>query len=145
MKPHIFLVLAILFVVVVAFALAPRAYYSEKHPILDEIRRRFRIISPQYGRGPLRTGTEAYTESKSVIYLCIQDPETGEYYDINTLMYVALHELAHVITKADGDESHGDEFKGKFARLLKEASAKGVYDPRKPIPSTYCGVGPDAD
>ena len=80
-----------------------------------------------------------------MITLCVVDPNTGEFYDTNTITYVALHELAHVITRADGDESHGDEFKGNFARLLKEAQAKGVYDARKPIPLTYCGVGPDDD
>lgn len=143
MKPHIFLVFAILFVLVSAFTLAPRAYYSEKHPILDEVKRRFRIIDARYAHIPLRTGGKSYTENKSVITLCVVNPETGEFYDINTIMYVALHELAHVITKADGAESHGDEFKGNFASLLKQAQIKGVYDARMPIPITYCGIGPE--
>ena len=143
MKPYIFLVFAILVVLISTFTMAPRAYYSEKHPILDEIKHRFRILNPMYGRIPLRTGNKSYTEDKSMITLCVVNPETGEFYNTNTIMYVALHELSHVITNADGDESHGDEFKGNFARLLKDAQMKGVYDSRQPIPITYCGVGPD--
>lgn len=145
MKPQIFLVFVILFIVITAFALAPREYYSEKHPILNEVRRRFGVINPRYTQIPLKTGKKSYTEDKTVITLCVVNPETGGYYDINTIMYVALHELAHVITNADGDQSHGEEFKGNFARLLKVANAKGVYNSRKPIPVTYCGVGPDHD
>jgi len=145
MKAYIFLVLAILFVLIAAFTLAPRAYFSEKHPILDEIKHRFRIIDPNYARIPLRTGGRSYTENKSLITLCVVDPDTGDFYDINTLMYVALHELAHTITVADGADSHGDEFKSNFARLLKEAHKKGVYDPFQPIPHTYCGLAPDDD
>jgi predicted metal-dependent hydrolase len=55
-------------------------------------------------------------------------------------MYVALHELAHVISKSHG---HNNEFKKNFAILLRDASRKKIYDPRKNIPTTYCGVGPN--
>lgn len=136
-----FLALTIFFVVVSAIALVPsRNYYSEKHPVLDEIRRRFSIINPKYGNIPIKTGNKSYTENKTMITLCIVNPHTQEFYDMNTLMFVALHELAHVITKADGDQSHGKEFRGKFAHLLKIAYQKGVYNPTKPMPETYCGV-----
>lgn len=145
MKPYIFLTAAVLFLLVSVFTMAPRAYFSQKHPVLDQIKHRFRIIDPDYALIPLRIGSRSYTENKEMITLCVVNPDTGDFYDINTLMYVAIHELAHTVTKADGDESHGDEFKGNFARMLKEANAKGVYDATKPIPHTYCGVEPDDD
>ena len=135
--------IVVIFTVIVFFAVKPRAYYSEKHPVIDEIRSRISKISPAFSKIPIRTGKKSYTEDKQLITLCIQNPDSGDYYDINVLMYVALHELSHCITKADGKESHGTEFKGNFSTLLKEAAKKGVYDPRQPIPETYCGVNSD--
>ena len=56
---------------------------------------------------------------------------------MNTLMYVALHELAHVVNSTHG---HDDEFKKNFAKLLERATQLGIYDPTKPLPEYYCGV-----
>jgi len=128
------------FIVVASLAASSRSYYNEDHPILNEISRRFSVINPEYGKIPLKTGGKSYTEDKSAITLCIVNPKTKKFYDINVLMYVALHELSHCITKADGKESHGDEFKGNFSKLLRLAADKGIYDPSQPIPVTYCGV-----
>ncbi len=143
MKSHIFWAIILAFVVITLCYAHQREYYSEKHPVIDEIKRRFHVINPEYFQIPLRSGDKSYTENKTAITLCIVNPATNKYYDINTLMYVALHELAHCITKADGKESHGDEFKQNFARLLHEAQAKRVYDDRIPIPLTYCGIKPE--
>lgn len=135
----IVLIFTILFVIVVAFSISTKEYYySEKNPVLDEIRRRFSLLSPEYAKIPLRTGKESFTEDKTVITLCITNPVTNAYYDMNTLTYVALHELSHVLTKADGSESHASEFKGNFSKLLDQASKLGLYDPKKSIPATYC-------
>jgi|SRR5579863_1433529 len=135
----IILILTILFVIVVAFTISTKEYYhSEKNPVLDEIRRRFTLLSPDYAKIPLKTGKESFTEDKSVITLCITNPITNSYYDMNTLTYVALHELSHVLTKAEGKESHGTEFKGNFTKLLDQAAQLGLYNPNKAIPATYC-------
>lgn len=119
--------------------LSSRTYYSSKHPLLDRIREGFAKIDPKYAKIPLQIGGSAYTENKELITLCLKDPHTGKYYDYNTLIYVALHELAHMITPPKHEE-HGEAFKKNFARLLQIASSKGIYDPRKPIPDTYCGT-----
>lgn len=143
MPSNSILVIVIIFVVIVAVGISPiasREYISDKHPIIDEIKRRFSLINPKYGKIPMHVGNKSFTEDKSVITLCINDPETKKPYDINILMYVALHELAHCLTKADGKDSHADEFKANFAMLLKEASQKGLYDPSQKIPATYCGI-----
>ena len=137
---NVIILLTIAFAVLLAFAISKRSYYSEKHPILEDIRERFTILDPKYGKIPLKTGNKSYTENKSAITLCVADPATRKFYDMNTLMYVALHELSHVITKADGSKSHGEEFKRNFMRLLKEAHLKGIYDPNQPIPVSYCGA-----
>jgi hypothetical protein len=137
------LIVVVVFVLIVAFTVAPKEYYSSKHPIIDEIKRRFGVISPKYAKIPIKIGNKSYTEDKSVITLCITNPDTKQLYSINVLMYVALHELSHCLTKADGKESHGTEFKNNFAKLLKEAADKGVYNAAEPIPVAYCGTEPE--
>lgn len=134
----ILLILTILAVGCVAFS--SKSYYSSNDPMLSEVRANFAKLNPRYAEIPLRTGDSAYTENKEVITLCLVNPDNGHYYDINTIMYVALHELSHTITQP-GEEEHGDVFKKNFADLLRKAAAIGIYDPRKPIPATYCKVG----
>jgi hypothetical protein len=114
--------------------------YSDSNPMLDNVRIAFGKLNPKYADIPLRQGTSAYTENKKVITLCLKDPFTDTYYDFNTIMYVALHELGHVITPEVG---HGPEFKRNFSILLRDGARIGIYDPRKEIPQTYCGVGPN--
>lgn len=114
-----------------------RSYYSDKHPILDELRRRVALVDPALAKIPLKIGDSAYTENKETITLCLQNPSTGEFYDMNTLMYVLLHELAHVNSTTIG---HKGEFPRKFADLLAKAARVGIYDPRLPVASSYCGT-----
>jgi hypothetical protein len=116
-----------------------RANYSDNNPLLDQVRANFTKIDPKYAKIPLHEGDSAYTEDKQVITLCLVDPETKRNYDINTIMYVALHELGHVITP-EGKEEHGPEFKENFSKLLKTGAKLGIYNPKKPIPASYCSV-----
>jgi hypothetical protein len=55
------------------------------------------------------------------------------------MMYVAIHELAHIASDSVG---HTDEFKRNFADLLKKGIEIGVYryiDYNKE-PVEYCGI-----
>ena len=60
-------------------------------------------------------------------------------YDINLMMYVAIHELAHIASDSIG---HTDEFKRNFADLLQKAIDIGVYKyvdySKEPV--DYCGI-----
>ena len=74
------------------------------------------------------------------IVFCIRSKDSKEeLIDLNTMMFVAIHELAHVMTLSIG---HTDEFWGNMRFLLKKAIKKGVYKKqdfkRKPVP--YCGT-----
>lgn len=135
-----FLFVIFMVIFVVFFVIKTKSKYSHDHPILKQVSENFTVLNPKYGNIPLQEGGSAYTENKEVITLCLRDPITNKYYDMNTIMYVALHELAHVISETHG---HNDEFKKNFALILREASRKKIYDPRRNIPTTYCGVGPD--
>lgn len=121
--------------VATAWGFSTRSYFSSKHPLLDQVRANFAKINPKYAEIPLRDGDSAYTENKEVITLCLNNPDTKQAYDINVLMYVALHELAHVISKSQG---HGEEFKNNFALLLRKGAEIGIYNPKQPIPASYC-------
>ncbi len=123
--------------VATAWSFGSRSYFHEKNATLDQIRANFAKIDPKYGEIPLRSGDSAFTENKEVITLCLVNPDTGKEYDMNTLSYVALHELAHVISTTQG---HDETFKKNFALMLKKGAELGFYDPRKPIPIQYCRV-----
>ena len=92
---------------------------------------------------------EAGAENKNTSYLvnkgqslilCIRD-KSNEYnlLDINTIMFVALHEFAHLISISIG---HTDEFWSNFKFILINASELGIYREvnyeieNKP----YCGI-----
>ena len=59
--------------------------------------------------------------------------------DENTLTFVALHELAHIMTKSVG---HTEEFWDNFKFLLENAKECNVHQPRdyKKDPVEYCGM-----
>ena len=61
---------------------------------------------------------------------------------MNTLTFVALHELAHVATLSVG---HTEEFWNNFKFLLQEAKKIGIYNPvnYKKEPARYCGMNID--
>jgi len=137
----IIIIIVITLMMIVVYTLSP-SYRDQtaKNSTLKRVRANFALIDPNFIKIPLRTDNSAYTENKEVITLCLMDPKTQKPYDLNTVMYVALHELAHVITP-DGASEHGVEFKGNFSKLLRRATEIGVYNPRIPIPASYCGVG----
>ena len=60
-------------------------------------------------------------------------------HDNNTLLYVAIHELAHVFSDATG---HGDEFVDKFKFLLQISKKNNIYIPSdySKNPIEYCGM-----
>ena len=59
--------------------------------------------------------------------------------DINTMMFVAIHELAHLMTKSIG---HTTEFWDNMRFLLKEGIKIGVYNKQNfnESPVDYCGT-----
>lgn len=121
---------------------SPKGDDTPKTPMLQKVREGFRKINSAYARIPLFHGDSSFTENKSSITLCLHDPDTGRPYELNTVMYVALHELAHVITDSyeHEHENHGPRFKHNFKNLLDRATALGLYNPAFPIPKNYCGV-----
>lgn len=133
----LFLILVAIAVVVVKSPSYNEGYRSDEHPMLEQIRANFTLMNPAYKDVPLRVGKSSYTEDKKVIYLCLNHPKTKEVYNLNVMMHVALHELAHYISKTYG---HNDEFRKNFKMLLDQATRMGLHDPTEIIPPDYCGI-----
>tara|TARA_B100001057_G_scaffold383624_1_gene389876 strand:- start:1847 stop:2437 length:591 start_codon:yes stop_codon:yes gene_type:complete len=83
----------------------------------------------------------AYSENKGEkLAFCLDTEKNGgSLIDMNTLMFVALHELSHVATESVG---HTDEFWDNFRFILGEAQKQGLYTPvdYKTKPARYCGM-----
>jgi len=109
----------------------------EEKFMITSIKEHLAQVDPRFAELDIRESDSSYTEDKSVIFLCLKD-ENGQVYPMNTIMYVALHEIAHLLNKKDF--GHTPAFHQVFDRLLCKASAKGVYDPSQPHTPFYCGV-----
>ena len=59
--------------------------------------------------------------------------------DLNTMMFVALHEMSHICSVSIG---HTDEFWNNFKFILQEAIQIGIYKEQdfKSKPVEYCGM-----
>ena len=87
-----------------------------------------------------------YTVDKENIHVCLRTRDLNEkMYHIDVLMYIVLHELAH-LCNYDRNGSpiigHGKEFKRIFRFLVEEAIKRNVYtyiDFEK-NPQEYCGI-----
>ena len=74
------------------------------------------------------------------IVFCIRSRDSKQkLIDLNTLMYVAVHELGHLMTEEIG---HPPEFWKNFKILLKEAIQLGLYTKvdYSNSPVKYCGI-----
>lgn len=88
----------------------------------------------------------AYSEGKgSKLAFCLRKHKYEmQLIDLNTLTFVALHELAHLMTSSVG---HKKEFWDNFTFLLEYATEAGLYkavDYSK-HPSEYCGLTIDSN
>jgi len=109
----------------------------QEHFLINDLKEKLQVINKNFDKLHIREGSSSYTEDKSVIYLCLRD-ERGNYYPMNTLMYVVLHEIAHLLNKEN--YGHTPEFHDIFNKLLCKASQKGVYNPNVDHGDVYCGV-----
>jgi len=82
----------------------------------------------------LYKGDKSYTINKHKIFLCLKD-EKNEYYNDNILLFVLLHECAHVLCNSVG---HTEEFNQIFDALLEEAENLNILQANFQPPSNYC-------
>lgn len=89
----------------------------------------------------ITANSTSYSENKGEkIIVCIrQKKQPYLFVDENTIMFVLLHELAHIMTESTG---HTNEFWNNFRRLLQDSVKKGVYIATNytQSPQEYCGM-----
>lgn len=89
----------------------------------------------------INENSAAYTINKGEeMRLCVREiSNDGGLENLNTSMFVVLHELGHLMSVSYG---HNDEFKNNFSYIVHLASSLGYYKPEdfenKPV--NYCGT-----
>jgi hypothetical protein len=117
-------------------------YMGEKYPKDERVQRLVAGFNPTKISETLPTSElTAYSENKGEkIAFCLNKTKhSSNFIDINTLTFVAIHELSHITTVSVG---HKQEFWQNFKFLLENAKAAGIYDPvdYKKSPENYCGM-----
>ena len=82
----------------------------------------------------------AYSVNKGEeLSLCIREKDTEKFIDDNTIIFVAIHELSHIMTPETG---HTLLFWDNMKYLLEQASSQGIYMPidYSQSPVEYCGM-----
>jgi hypothetical protein len=79
-----------------------------------------------------------YNKGEEIVF-CLRSKETKEIYDINLILYVALHELAHIGSPVFG---HGEDFVKVFKFITQISVDIGIYQKIDfdQSPSKYCGI-----
>jgi len=89
----------------------------------------------------LESDSTSYSENKGdKIVVCLRDKAPPySLVDSNTVMFVILHEMAHLMTTTVG---HTPEFWANFRRILHDASSIQIYTPVNYAhsPTPYCGM-----
>lgn len=118
------------------------AHMKEKYPDRENVKRLVNGFNPKRVNETLPTSEyTAYSENKGEkLAFCLNTQKNGnKLIDENTLTFVAIHEVAHIMTKSIG---HKPEFWNNFKFLLENAKEIGVYNPEnyKEDPKEYCGM-----
>ena len=118
------------------------AYMKQTHPEDPRTIRLVEGFNPKKINETLPTSElTAYSENKGEkLAFCLNTTKEGnKLIDLNTLTFVALHELSHIMTESVG---HKQDFWQNFKFLLENAKSAGIYDPvdYKKNPKEYCGM-----
>jgi hypothetical protein len=115
--------------------------YQDK-PQIQRLVRNFRANPERLLEATPDADHTSYSVNKGErVHLCLRQREGSneQLVNDNVMMFVAIHEMAHMITATIG---HGPDFWNNFGFLLKEAEQQGIYKHQdfKSHPVSYCGV-----
>ena len=120
-------------------------FLKEKFPNKPQVKQLLNNFVPDPSRFEESTPAAEHT-SYSVnkgekVHLCLRQREGGNENLVqeNVMVFVSLHEMAHIITPTLG---HGPDFWNNFAWILKQAEEIGIYKYQdfKAHPVSYCGI-----
>lgn len=114
---------------------------KEEH---DECYKRLcsRFNPNSFEENDINANSTSYSENKGEkIVVCLRDKTKKPYslIDENTIMFVIIHECAHLMTESTG---HTPEFWTNFRKLLQDSIKVGIYHPENYTknPVDYCGM-----
>lgn len=112
--------------------------YSKYKPYIEQLKNGIdKVIINESSEDNIYT---SYSINKGEqIVFCLRSKYTGKLHDLNLLMYVVVHEIAHVACPEYG---HTPLFKKIFAFLLKIAIELNIYKKIdfNSYPKEYCGL-----
>ena len=115
---------------------------KQKYPNDESVQRMSRKFNPdnisESGKSSQYT-SYSVNKGEKIVFCIRQKDEKESFVDMNTITFVSIHELAHIMTKSVG---HTDEFWTNFKRLLNEAIKMGIYtkEDYSSNPREYCGI-----
>jgi hypothetical protein len=119
------------------------AFVGKKYPEQENVKRLVAGFNPKKIMETLPTSSyTAYSENKGEkLAFCLnkKKEDNNKLIDESTLLFVAIHELSHIMTKSIG---HKSEFWANFKFLLENAKEAGIHTPvdYKKTPQEYCGM-----
>lgn len=114
---------------------------------VQNLKERFSINIPIEENIPKGKVTSYTINKGDKMMLCLRqggasDNGAGSLMDLNTMTFVAIHELAHIASDTVDTHSHGEQFWNNMDFLVREAMNNGIYtyvDYSK-MPQSYCGI-----
>lgn len=99
----------------------------------------FQPSAIQEGKESSKHTSYSINKGEKIVFCIRSKSNKKELVELNTMMFVALHELAHIATESVG---HTDEFWANFRWILEEAVNVGVYVEQdfRSRPQPYCGI-----
>jgi len=114
-------------------------FIQDDKQVIQGLKQIVSIIDPKFSSLRIYPGKESQTVDKQNIYLCLKD-KLGNYYSTDILLYVLLHEIAHVMSKSYSTNTHNEEFHTNFNNLLRKAYDLQLLDENVNIPQNYCSM-----
>jgi len=129
----------------VRLKMAKLYFHLEKtHPDKAQVKFLLKNFKPDsnrfYESKPDDEHTSYSVNKGEAVHFCIRQKEDGEkLVPENVMTFVAIHEMAHMITKTIG---HDANFWNNFGWLLEQSEAIGIYQQTNfaAQPVAYCGV-----
>lgn len=117
-------------------------YCKEKYPDNESVKRMNKKFNPNnFSETGKNSKYTSYSVNKGEkIVLCMRSRDgKDKLIDENTLTFVSIHELAHIMTKSVG---HTEEFWKNFKFLLETAIKMNLYQKEDYSlnPKPYCGI-----
>ena len=115
---------------------------KQKYPDDESVKRMVERFNPdnitEAGKNNQYT-SYSVNKGEKIVFCIRQKNETETLVDENTMTFVSIHELGHIMTKSVG---HTPEFWENFKRLLKIAIEEGLYtkEDYSRSPKEYCGI-----